>query len=255
MRKLRKAIPLALAMSVALTMTPIRASAEEPTQVQAEQSDLVEENESLSDEADKDKEGYKLVFEDDFDGNQLDRTVWNVEKHEKGWVNGELQEYVDSDENIKVQDGYLNIIPVEKVETTSTTDGQNLLSNADFSSGMDGMDGWTETIANWGSDGCNASAKRSVDDGAITYTITNPGNDLWHVQLKQTVKLAAKKHYTLSYKVKSDVARTIETGVQGDQTNNHMEQKHNHCKREKKNQYLSMYMQKRDMIQQLYISL
>ena len=222
MRKLRKAIPLALAMSVALTMTPIRASAEEPTQVQAEQSDLVEENESLSDEADKDKEGYKLVFEDDFDGNQLDRTVWNVEKHEKGWVNGELQEYVDSDENIKVQDGYLNIIPVEKVETTSTTDGQNLLSNADFSSGMDGMDGWTETIANWGSDGCNASAKRSVDDGAITYTITNPGNDLWHVQLKQTVKLAAKKHYTLSYKVKSDVARTIETGVQGDEENNYI---------------------------------
>lgn len=219
MRKLRKAIPLALAMSVALTMTPIRASAEEPTQVQAEQSDLVEENESLSDEADKDKEGYKLVFEDDFDGNQLDRTVWNVEKHEKGWVNGELQEYVDSDENIKVQDGCLNIIPVEKVETTSTTDGQNLLSNADFSSGKTG---WTETIADWGSDGCDASAQSSVADGAITYTITNPGNDLWHVQLKQTVKLAAKKHYTLSYKVKSDVARTIETGVQGDEANNYI---------------------------------
>ena len=218
-RKLRKAIPLALAMSVALTMTPIRASAEEPTQVQAEQSDLVEENESLSDEADKDNEGYKLVFEDDFNGDQLDRTVWNVEKHEKGWVNGELQEYVDSDENIKVQDGYLNIIPVEKVETTSTTDGQNLLSNADFSSGMDD---WTETIANWGSNGFDASAQSSVADGAITYTITNPGNDLWHVQLKQTVKLAAKKHYTLSYKVKSDVARTIETGVQGDEENNYI---------------------------------
>ena len=219
MRKLRKAIPLALAMSVALTMTPIRASAEEPTQVQAEQSDLVEENESLSDEADKDNEGYKLVFEDDFNGDQLDRKVWNVEKHEKGWVNGELQEYVDSDENIKVQDGYLNIIPVEKVETTSTTDGQNLLSNADFSSGMDD---WTETIANWGSNGFDASAQSSVADGAITYTITNPGNDLRHVQLKQTVKLAAKKHYTLSYKVKSDVARTIETGVQGDEENNYI---------------------------------
>ena len=219
MRKLRKAIPLALAMSVALTMTPIRASAEEPTQVQAEQSDLVEENESLSDEADKDNEGYKLVFEDDFNGDQLDRKVWNVEKHEKGWVNGELQEYVDSDENIKVQDGYLNIIPVEKVETTSTTDGQNLLSNADFSSGMDD---WTETIANWGSNGFDASAQSSVADGAITYTITNPGNDLWHVQLKQTVKLAAKKHYTLSYKVKADVDRTIETGVQGDEENNYI---------------------------------
>ena len=88
MRKLRKAIPLALAMSVALTMTPIRASAEEPTQVQAEQSDLVEENESLSDEADKDKEGYIVVFNDVFFGYELDRRVWYVEKHVIGWVNG-----------------------------------------------------------------------------------------------------------------------------------------------------------------------
>ena len=94
-----------------------------------------------------------------------------------------------------------------------------MLSNADFSSGMDD---WTETIANWGSNGFDASAQSSVADGAITYTITNPGNDLWHVQLKQTVKLAAKKHYTLSYKVKSDVARTIETGVQGDEENNYI---------------------------------
>ena len=94
-----------------------------------------------------------------------------------------------------------------------------MLSNADFSSGKTG---WTETIADWGSDGCDASAQSSVADGAITYTITNPGNDLWHVQLKQTVKLAAKKHYTLSYKVKSDVARTIETGVQGDEANNYI---------------------------------
>ena len=84
------------------------------------------------------------------------------------------------------------------------------------------MDDWTETIANWGSNGFDASAQSSVADGAITYTITNPGNDLWHVQLKQTVKLAAKKHYTLSYKVKSDVARTIETGVQGDEENNYI---------------------------------
>ena len=34
--------------------------------------------------------------------------------------------------------------------------------------------------------------------------------------------MAAKKHYTLSYKVKSDVARTIETGVQGDEENNYI---------------------------------
>ncbi|MCI6240397.1 MAG: carbohydrate binding domain-containing protein [Clostridium sp.] len=191
MRKLRKAIPLALAMSVALTMTPIRASAEEPNQVQAEQSDLVEENESLSDEADKDKEGYELVFEDEFTGNQLDRKVWNVEKHEKGWVNDELQEYVDSDENIKVQDGYLNIIPVEKVETTSTTDGQNMLPANAF--------------------GNNATA------GVITKEINsgNMGKNPWDVQVLQDgIGVEAGEKYVVTFKASATKPRTIVAGVQ-----------------------------------------
>ena len=191
MRKLRKAIPLALAMSVALTMTPIRASAEEPTQVQAEQSDLVEENESLSDEADKDKEGYKLVFNDEFDGNQLNRKFWNVEKHEKGWVNGELQEYVDSDENIKVEDGYLKIIPVEKVETTSTTDGQNMLPANAF--------------------GDKATA------GVITQEINsdNMGINPWDVQVLQNgIGVEAGEKYVVTFKASATNPRTIVAGVQ-----------------------------------------
>lgn len=40
-------------------------------------------------------EGYYLVFEDRFDGTELDRSHWNVELHEPGWVNEELQRYVD----------------------------------------------------------------------------------------------------------------------------------------------------------------
>ena len=43
-------------------------------------------------------QNYKLVFEDNFDGPVLDRSRWNVELHEPGWVNEELQEYVDSED-------------------------------------------------------------------------------------------------------------------------------------------------------------
>ena len=35
--------------------------------------------------------GYELVFEENFDGEELDRSRWNVELHEPGWVNEELQ--------------------------------------------------------------------------------------------------------------------------------------------------------------------
>ncbi len=52
-------------------------------------------------------EGYHLVFSDNFDGPTLDRTCWNVELHPPGWVNEELQEYVDNDEVIKLENGNL----------------------------------------------------------------------------------------------------------------------------------------------------
>lgn len=48
-------------------------------------------------EADLLKQGYQLKWQDNFDGNFLNRADWNVELHEKGWVNSEWQEYVDSD--------------------------------------------------------------------------------------------------------------------------------------------------------------
>lgn len=60
-------------------------------------------------------EGYELVFEDRFDGPDLDRSRWNVELHEPGWVNEELQEYVDSPENISVRGGKLLIRPVKNI--------------------------------------------------------------------------------------------------------------------------------------------
>lgn len=55
-----------------------------------------------------------LVWQDDFDGNSLNMNDWNYEYHEPGWVNNELQEYVDSKENIYVKDGNLVIQAVQK---------------------------------------------------------------------------------------------------------------------------------------------
>lgn len=60
-------------------------------------------------------EGYHLIFEDQFDGTELDRRRWNVELHQPGWVNEELQEYVDCRDNICVRDGRLRIRPVKQV--------------------------------------------------------------------------------------------------------------------------------------------
>lgn len=59
--------------------------------------------------------GYHLIFEDQFDGTELDRRRWNVELHQPGWVNEELQEYVDCRDNICVRDGRLRIRPVKQV--------------------------------------------------------------------------------------------------------------------------------------------
>ncbi|MBR1742108.1 MAG: glycoside hydrolase family 16 protein [Lachnospiraceae bacterium] len=61
-------------------------------------------------------EGYSLVWQDDFDDEKLNRNDWNVELHEPGWVNEELQEYVDSEENISLRDGNLIIKPVKSAD-------------------------------------------------------------------------------------------------------------------------------------------
>lgn len=76
-------------------------------------------------------DGYKKVWSDEFDGDSLNRADWNVETHEKGWVNNELQEYVDSAENIQVKDGKLIINPVKKVtdgDTGSTKEAASYTS-------------------------------------------------------------------------------------------------------------------------------
>lgn len=61
-------------------------------------------------------EDWKLVWEDNFDGDSLNMENWNYETHEPGWVNNELQEYTDSTDNIYVKDGEL-VLKAMKEET------------------------------------------------------------------------------------------------------------------------------------------
>ena len=84
------------------------ATVEEITAVETENNETEEITEIERDPA------YKLVWEDNFDGTELNRDDWNVELHDPGWVNAEWQEYVDSEENIYVKDGNLIIQPIKE---------------------------------------------------------------------------------------------------------------------------------------------
>lgn len=65
-------------------------------------------------------DGYTLQWEDDFHGPELNREDWNVELHEPGWVNHELQAYIDSPQTIYIQDSSLVLKPVEKKNPDGT---------------------------------------------------------------------------------------------------------------------------------------
>jgi beta-glucanase (GH16 family) len=53
---------------------------------------------------------WRLVWADEFDTDgRWDETKWNIEIHPPGWVNDELQNYVDRAENARVENGNLVI--------------------------------------------------------------------------------------------------------------------------------------------------
>ncbi|MCM1272006.1 MAG: carbohydrate binding domain-containing protein [Clostridium sp.] len=84
-------------------------------------------------------DGYELKWQDDFESGALNRDDWNVELHEPGWVNQEWQEYVDSEENVYIEDGNLVLKPVQKIvdgETVYTSGRVNTQGKHDFTYGL-----------------------------------------------------------------------------------------------------------------------
>ena len=76
-------------------------------------------------------EGYNLLWSDEFDGKEMDKSKWNYEPHQPGWTNNELQEYTTSTDNVFVKDGnlVLKAIKTEKdgkpYYTSGKVTGQN----------------------------------------------------------------------------------------------------------------------------------
>ncbi|WP_272798201.1 carbohydrate binding domain-containing protein [Butyrivibrio sp. DSM 10294] len=96
----KRALPVALSMAMAFNMTAFTKSVKAEEQQEGD-------------------DGYSLVWSEEFDGDTLNTDDWNVEQHEPGWVNNELQRYTALDEgNIEVSEGTLKIKPhVEGGET------------------------------------------------------------------------------------------------------------------------------------------
>ena len=76
------------------------------------------------------------------------------------------------------------------------------------------MEGWTQTIANWGGADGSADASAKTADGSIIYSIKNAGTQDWNVQLKQqNISLQNGHKYKVSFKAKSTATRKFKTGV------------------------------------------
>ncbi len=154
-------------------------------------------------------EGYKLTWNDEFDGTALNTKDWNVEEHEPGWVNAELQRYVsekDMNDNIKVKDGVLKLIPTasKKADADSSKPAvAEVLKSNDFS----------ET--NWAgrADG-DGKATFDYKDGKALVNIEKPGTENWHVQLQQTgLTLKPGHEYEFKVKATSDADRAVEVSL------------------------------------------
>ncbi|MBR5387633.1 MAG: diguanylate cyclase [Clostridiales bacterium] len=63
------------------------------------------------DSSELEKHGYKLVWQDEFDGQELNKDSWSVEERPAGWHNDELQSFVDDGQHVFIKDDHLVIRP------------------------------------------------------------------------------------------------------------------------------------------------
>ena len=65
------------------------------------------------DEVTPSKNGYDILWSDEFNGEKLNDSIWHREQRPAGWTNYELQEYVANEENGFVRDGNFVIKGIE----------------------------------------------------------------------------------------------------------------------------------------------
>ena len=141
----------------------------------------------------KKDEGYSLIWHDEFDGDTLNTEDWNVEQHEPGWVNAELQRYTKLDEgNIEVKDGVLSIYPKAEKKAGGVVDV------------FDG-NGIDDT---WSGGGA------VVAGGTASIALTNIGENPWDVQFQKAGLTLTQGHqYKFTVKAKAGEERMIALNV------------------------------------------
>lgn len=122
---MKKNISLILALSIAVLATGCgkdstsESVADTAQTTVAQTADATTESESepaetQPEEIDPSMLEYSLVWEEEFEGTELNMDNWRYEVHQPGWVNHELQEYVTGDECVWVEDGHL-VIQAKKI--------------------------------------------------------------------------------------------------------------------------------------------
>lgn len=87
------------------------------------------------------EKGWKLVWQDEFDGEQVDQSKWSYEINCWGGGNDEQQCYVDHSENFVFEDGILHIVALKKSHTgpadvqDSPNYSENITRTLPFTSG------------------------------------------------------------------------------------------------------------------------
>lgn len=147
---------------------------------------------------------YEMVWQDEFEGDSLNLDDWNVEAHDPGWVNAELQRYISADElettdNIQVKDGILTIRPTAEKKGAGAE--VNILNGTGFDSN------WSYYVNS--KEGGEGSV--SIADGQAVVTVQNVGTANNAVQVMQNnLTLEPGHNYKLSFTASSSDAKAME---------------------------------------------
>ncbi|SHL75317.1 Carbohydrate binding domain-containing protein [Anaerocolumna jejuensis DSM 15929] len=104
---------------------------------------------------------------------------------------------------------YIDNVRIEKV----TLSGKEMVQNGSF---MEGLKDWSPYVDS------SAAAVYTAENGRITFNITNPGSQNWHIQLKQSGLFFDKgKTYQVKAVFKSGADRKVELALMGNASKNY----------------------------------
>lgn len=119
MKKRHYAAVLSMVGVLCMGLTGCGAGGGDKTTGASTESEEKEEEAMVNQTADADVpvlEGYELLWHDEFNGTELDETIWSYDPREPGWTNQELQEYTTSTDNVFVKDGNLVLKAIKTVD-------------------------------------------------------------------------------------------------------------------------------------------